>query len=83
MRNRVASSSFAVTVETKCAVGTLNSIFSIAGRKRSAARSTSGEWNAPETFSRTARRAPSRWASSQHSSTASVSPETTSWPGQL
>ena len=29
------------------------------------------------------RRAPSRCASSQHSSTASFSPETTSWPGQL
>ena len=65
------------------AIGSLKRIRSTAGRSRSAARATSGLWNAPETRSFTARRAPSRWASSQHSSTASFSPETTIWPGQL
>ena len=56
---------------------------STAGRSRSAAFATSGEWNAPETRSLIARRAPSRVASSQASSTEGVSPEMTSWPGQL
>ena len=51
--------------------------------KPSAARATSGEWNAPETRSLIARRAPSRSASTQASSTDGVSPEITSWPGQL
>ena len=63
--------------------GSAKWIFSTAGRSLSAARSTSGEWNAPETRSRTARRAPSFSASTQHSPTASSSPETTIWPGQL
>jgi hypothetical protein len=48
------------------ALGVLKSILSIAGRRRSAAFATSGEWNAPETRRRTARRAPSRCASVQH-----------------
>ena len=41
------------------ATGSWNFTFSIAGRSRSAARATRGEWNAPETLSLTARRAPS------------------------
>ena len=65
------------------AVGSLKRIFSTAGRSRSAARATSGEWNAPETRSLTVRRAPASSARAQHSSTAWFSPETTIWPGQL
>jgi hypothetical protein len=57
--------------------------FSIAGFSRSAARSTSGEWKAPETFSLIARRAPWCSASSTASSIPSFEPEITSCPGQL
>ncbi len=57
--------------------------FSIAGFRRSAARSTSGLWKAPETRSLIARRAPSRSASTQASSMPGFEPEITSWPGQL
>ena len=78
-----ADSKRAVTVDMNGATGSWNEIFSIAGRSRSAARATSGLWNAPETFSFTARRAPALSAAEQHSSTAGVSPETTIWPGQL
>ena len=80
---RCADSTRAVTVDMNGDSGSLKFTFSIAGRSRSAARATSGEWNAPDTFSLTARRAPSSWARSQHSSTASFSPETTICPGQL
>ena len=80
---RWAGSIFAVTVDMNGATGSLNFTFSSAGRKRSAAFATSGLWNAPETCSLTVRRAPRSWASSQHSSTEGVSPETTIWPGQL
>ena len=45
------------------AIGSRNCTRSIAGRSRSAARATSGLWNAPETFSLTVRRAPSSSAS--------------------
>ena len=47
------------------ACGSPNLTESIAGRSRSAARATSGEWNAPETFSLTVRRAPSSEAFAQ------------------
>jgi hypothetical protein len=80
---RCADSIRAVTVDMKGATGSWNFTLSIAGRRRSAARATSGEWNAPETFSLTARRAPLSCARSMHSSTARFSPETTIWPGQL
>ena len=80
---RCADSTRAVTVDMNGDVGSWNLTFSIAGRSRSAARATSGEWNAPETLSFTARRAPSLCACSMHASTASFSPETTTWPGQL
>jgi hypothetical protein len=80
---RCASSRRAVTVDMNGATGSLKLTRSTAGRSRSAARATSGEWNAPETFSLTARRAPASCASSMHSSTAGFSPETTIWPGQL
>jgi hypothetical protein len=43
----------------------------------------SGEWNAPDTFSRTARFAPAAFASSMARSTAGTSPLMTSWPGEL
>src|SRR5581483_4282029 len=80
---RCASSNRAVTVDMNAASGSLNLTRSIAGRSRSAARATSGEWNAPDTFSFTVRRAPSSSAFAHSSSTASCSPETTIWPGQL
>src|SRR5262249_44742746 len=80
---RCADSTRAVTVDMNGADGSVKRTFSTAGRSRSAARATSGEWNAPETRSFTARRAPSSSASAQHSSTAPFSPETTTWPGQL
>src|ERR671935_4289 len=53
---RFAFSTRAVTVDMNGAVGSLNLTLSSAGRKRSAALATSGEWNAPETRSLTARR---------------------------
>src|SRR5262249_34856169 len=48
---RCADSTRAVTVDMKGATGCWKCTFSIAGRSRSAARATSGEWKAPETFS--------------------------------
>ncbi len=80
---RCADSSRAVTVDMNGATGSWKRTFSIAGRSRSAARATSGEWKAPETWSLTARRAPWLCACSMHSSTARCSPETTICPGQL
>ncbi len=80
---RCAGSIFAVTVEMKGATGSANRTRSTAGFSRSAARATSGLWNAPETFSLTARFAPSSWAAAQQASTAPCAPETTIWPGQL
>ena len=80
---RWAGSILAVTVDMKGAIGSENFARSSAGRRCSAARATSGLWNAPETFSLIARRAPRLSASAQHSSTASFSPETTICPGQL
>src|SRR4029077_6896923 len=80
---RCASLNRAVTVDMNSASGSANLTRSIAGRNRSAARATSGEWNAPDTFSLTVRRAPSFSAAAQLSSTASFSPEITLWPGQL
>ena len=56
---RCAGSIRAVTVDMNGAVGSVNCTRSTAGRSRSAARATSGQWNAPETFSLTVRRAPS------------------------
>src|SRR3954465_6283962 len=58
VRKRCAVSSFAVTVDTNGASGSLKWTFSTVGRSRSAARSTSGLWNAPETRALTARPAP-------------------------
>ena len=72
---RCAGSTFAVTVDMKGASGSVKRTLSSAGRSRSAARATSGLWNAPETLSWIARRAPRLSASAQHSSTASCSPE--------
>ena len=72
-----AGSIFAVTVETNGAIGSLIFARSIAGRSRSAARSMSGLWKAPETRSLTVLRAPSRSASVQHSSTDGFWPEMT------
>ena len=69
-----AGSIFAVTVDMNGAIGSENLARSSAGRRRSAARATSGLWNAPETRSLTVRRAPSRSASLQHSSTDGLSP---------
>ena len=80
---RCADSTRAVTVDMNGTTGSWKRTFSIAGRSRSAARATSGEWKAPETLSLTARRAPSLCACSMHSSTARCSPETTICPGQL
>ena len=80
---RCAGSIFAVTVDMNGATGSAKRMRSIAGFSRSAARATSGLWNAPETFSLIARRAPRLSASAQHSSTASFSPEITICPGQL
>src|SRR6185437_1519857 len=80
---RCADSRRAVTVDMNGATGSWNFTRSIAGRSRSAARATSGEWNAPLTLSFTTRRAPCSCARSMHSSTASCSPDTTIWPGQL
>ena len=60
---RCADSTRAVTVDMNGDSGSLKLTRSIAGRSRSAARATSGEWNAPDTFSLTARRAPSSCAS--------------------
>lgn len=45
--------------------------------------SISGEWNAPPTFSFSARFAPASVSLAQAASTASLLPEITSWPGQL
>jgi hypothetical protein len=72
-----------VTVDMKAARGSLKCTLSIAGRSFAAALATSGEWNAPETRSRMARRAPCSSACAQHSSTAGSSPEMTICPGQL
>ena len=79
----VAGSTRAVTVDMNGAIGSWKPIRSIAGLSRSAARATSGLWNAPETFSLMALRAPRLSASAHNSSTASFSPEITIWPGQL
>ena len=61
---RFAFSIRAVTVDMNGAVGSLNFTLSSAGRNRSAAFATSGEWNAPDTRNFTARRAPSSVATS-------------------
>ena len=81
--SRVAGSIFAVTVDMNGAIGSWKRTRSIAGLRRLPAFPTSGLWNAPETFSLMALRAPRLSASAQHSSTASFSPEMTIWPGQL
>ena len=73
----MAGSTRAVTVDMNGAIGSWNRIVSIAGLSRSAARATSGLWNAPETFSLIALRAPRFSASAHSSSTASFSPEIT------
>ena len=80
---RCASSSFAVTVDMKGGAGFCQVAFASAGLRRSAARATSGLWNAPLTRSFTVFRAPRAAAASIRRSTAAFSPETTIWPGQL
>src|SRR5688572_17871729 len=54
-----------------------------AATRPSAAGPMSGEWNAPETGRRSARFAPAALNAGRAASTASTSPETTTWPGEL
>ncbi len=61
---RCASSSFAVTVDMNGGAGFCQVAFASAGLRRSAARATSGLWNAPLTRSFTVLRAPRAAASS-------------------
>ena len=80
---RCASSTRAVTVDMNGVTGLEKLTPSSAGRRMSAAPSTSGLWKAPLTRSFTVLRAPRADASSMSLSTAAFSPETTTWPGQL
>src|SRR4051794_16786093 len=58
-------------------------VFSSAARRRAAAGSMSGEWNAPVTSRRRARAPVSSRATSSACSSASTGPDRTSWPGAL
>ena len=61
----------------------LTGVPSSAARRRSAAGSMSGEWNAPVTSRRRARAPVSSRATSSAASSASTGPDSTSWPGAL
>ena len=67
-------------------IGHLNSLISVASMAAaifSLAGSITGEWKAPPTGSKRALLAPASFKASHAASTAGISPEITSCPGQL
>src|SRR5690606_5121388 len=84
-RRAVAASSTgsAVTFETTGNAGRSSATSPSRSASPDSATAISGEWNAPDTLSCTARRAPAAFASSTARSTAWTSPLITSWPGEL